>query len=93
MQVTGTSIARAVALVLLAGCGSLERAERASLEPFRLTPASSESWIEYVLPEEEETAWLRIPWRSTFADGLRDAAAERKPVLFWGMNGHPLGAT
>ena len=46
-----------------------------------------------VLPDPEELAWRTIPWRATLRDGVLDAVAERKPVLLWAMNGHPLGTT
>ena len=51
------------------------------------------SIIEYVVPSDDELQWRSIPWRPTLLDGLRDGAEERKPVLLWAMNGHPLGTT
>ena len=53
----------------------------------------SEAWAAYLRPAPGEAAWREIPWRTSFRDGLRDAADEGKPLLLWGMNGHPLGAT
>ena len=50
-------------------------------------------WREHILPELEEMAWSEIPWLSTFKDGILAADAANKPLLFWTMNGHPLGCT
>ena len=58
-----------------------------------LDASTADAWGSYVRPDEADAAWRQIPWRTTFSDGLRDAAAETKPLLLWGMNGHPLGAT
>jgi hypothetical protein len=44
-----------------------------------------------VLPAAEEDRWLAIPWRSRLWDAVEDARRERKPILLWAMNGHPLG--
>lgn len=57
------------------------------------TAANLSEWTEYVQPSPEEIAHEAIPWRTTFASGLRDASDQAKPLLFWGMNGHPLGCT
>ena len=46
-----------------------------------------------VLPATDELRWLAIPWRETLADALLEADASDRPVLRWGMNGHPLGCT
>jgi hypothetical protein len=36
-------------------------------------------------------AWLSIPWKTSLLEA-RDAAAEqKKPILIWSMDGHPLG--
>ena len=44
-----------------------------------------------VLPTAEEERWLAIPWRSRLWDAVEQARQERKPILLWAMNGHPLG--
>lgn len=51
------------------------------------------AWRHFLQPTEEELAWRRIPWLSTFGDGLTEARQARRPLLLWVMNGHPLGAT
>lgn len=69
-------------------------ARQGPLEPRpRLDAASLAAVIERVVPKPDELAWRTIPWRATLRAGLLDATTERKPVLLWAMNGHPLGTT
>ncbi len=58
-----------------------------------LTDETFERWRDYVLPAPDELLWLEIPWRPTFWRGVRAAHEQRKPILLWAMNGHPLGCT
>ncbi len=50
-------------------------------------------WRDYITPSEEELSFESIAWMVDFASGLKRAAEEGKPLLFWAMNGHPLGCT
>jgi len=50
-------------------------------------------WKNYITPTQNELAWTRIPWLSSFGEGMIQADAQQKPVLLWVMNGHPLGCT
>jgi hypothetical protein len=59
----------------------------------QLDAASLATVVQQVVPKPDELAWRAIPWRATLRAGLLDATAERKPVLLWAMNGHPLGTT
>jgi hypothetical protein len=34
-----------------------------------------------------------MPWLLTFGEGMLAASEQEKPLLFWAMNGHPLGCT
>ena len=52
-----------------------------------------ELWRQRIHPAPGERSYEVIPWLPTFADGVRRANEERKPLLFWAMNGHPLGCT
>lgn len=61
--------------------------------PVPLGEETFDAWRAYLVPGGADEAWRQIPWRASFAEGLRDAAREQKPLLLWGMNGHPLGAT
>ncbi len=58
-----------------------------------LTAANYIVWRDHILPAQSEMAWAEIPWLSTFKDGILAADAAEKPLLFWTMNGHPLGCT
>lgn len=51
------------------------------------------SWQTYVEPDTDELAFQRIPWLATYVDGVIRADTEKKPLLLWIMNGHPLGCT
>ena len=52
-----------------------------------------EAYRAAILPDEGERAWEQIRWYPSYAEGLREAADQGKPVLLWVMNGHPLGCT
>ena len=62
-------------------------------QSFQLDDKTYTMWQNFIKPTAEELAWTKISWRSTFYDGLVDADQLQKPVLFWAMNGHPLGCT
>ena len=62
-------------------------------EPFNLTEQNYELWKNYIKPTENDLLWTSIPWRSSFREGLKEADAQKKPMLLWVMNGHPLGCT
>ena len=71
---------------------ALERAAREVSVP-ELTFESLGRWRAHIRPRADELAWQSIPWATTFAEGVRRAHDEQKPLLFWAMNGHPLGCT
>ncbi len=58
-----------------------------------LNEQNYKSWRDHILPETSELAWEKIPWLTTFKDGLDAADRAGKPLLLWTMNGHPLGCT
>jgi hypothetical protein len=37
--------------------------------------------------------WRSIPWHISLLEAQRTAAAEKKPIFIWAMDGHPLGCT
>ena len=55
--------------------------------------ADLKAWSVHLRPCADELAWRAIPWLDTFAAGVLAADEEKKPLLFWAMNGHPLGCT
>lgn len=68
-----------------------EEAARPVVVPDLGDEAVRARWMEYVLPRAEETAWLELGWGSQLHAALGRARDAGKPVLFWAMNGHPLG--
>ena len=46
-----------------------------------------------VHPTPAELAWRKVDWKPTFWEGIVEAHKEKKPILLWTMNGHPLGHT
>ena len=42
---------------------------------------------------EGEQRWAEIPWQTDLTAARAKAARERKPLLMWIMDGHPLGCT
>ena len=55
--------------------------------------ATLDGWQQHIWPTPDEVRWMEIPWHATFGDGLAAAGRAAKPLLFWAMNGHPLGCT
>ena len=50
-------------------------------------------WREHVRPRGEEVSFEQIDWIPDFAGGIRASSEQQRPLLFWAMNGHPLGCT
>ena len=73
-------------LILFSACTQRENA-------FSLTTRNFDMWKNYITPTENDLAWTRIPWLSSFSEGMIQANTQQKPVLLWVMNGHPLGCT
>jgi hypothetical protein len=44
----------------------------------------------FILPKEKDLAWRKISWHRSLWEGVLEAQARDKPLLFWAMNGHPL---
>ena len=73
-------------IVFILSCSKVE-------DKFFLNTDNYKMWKDFIKPTGKELAWVQIPWRSTFYDGLIDADNNQKPLLLWVMNGHPLGCT
>jgi len=67
---------------LLWSCAAAPRAVDAQLE-----------WKTYILPTSDELGHEALPWLPTFGEGMLAASEQQRPLLFWAMNGHPLGCT
>lgn len=46
-----------------------------------------------IRPTADETAYRTIGWRNEFWPAVQEAQRLGRPILFWTMNGHPLGCT
>lgn len=46
-----------------------------------------------IRPSEAELAYRAIGWRNRFWPAVEEARRLGRPLLFWTMNGHPLGCT
>jgi hypothetical protein len=57
------------------------------------TAATHTRWLEFLLPDSTETAYRAVSWRTKFWPAVQEAKALGRPILFWTMNGHPLGCT
>ena len=81
---------------LAAGPDESWRAEAAAARALPL-PALQDAgiarWSEWIQPARAELGFEEIPWIASFAEGLQAAERAGRPLLFWAMNGHPLGCT
>ena len=75
----------ALPAALLSGC--------AGTPGVRLDEDSFDAWQAHLAPFPSELAWESLPWLSSYADGVVAAQEQRRPLLLWVMNGHPLGCT
>lgn len=57
------------------------------------TDENRAAWVAFLTPAADEVAHESIPWLPTFGEGVLAAEERDAPLLFWAMNGHPLGCT
>lgn len=67
--------------------------ESASIQAPAPTAESHARWFEFLEPDASETAYRAVAWRTQFWPAVAEAKALGRPILFWAMNGHPLGCT
>lgn len=60
------------------------------LLPDGLTVQEFEKLHRELQPPKNE-AWLSIPWKTSLLEARDLAAEQKKPILIWSMDGHPLG--
>lgn len=77
-----------LAAVLLASSAAAQ-----TLVPAGIDDADVGTWLDALTPPPAELVWLEVDWVPSFGAGVRRARLENKPLLFWAMNGHPLGCT
>ena len=60
-------------------------------------PGPTESNLSELLtriePSQSEQAYREIGWRNALWPAVQEARKLGRPILFWTMNGHPLGCT
>lgn len=61
-----------------------------SIEP---SATNLDAWIKFIQPSAQEASFKEIGWRNTFWPAVQEAKRLGRPILFWTMNGHPLGCT
>jgi hypothetical protein len=49
--------------------------------------------LEFIQPSAQEQSYKDIGWRIEFWPAVQEAKRLGRPILFWTMNGHPLGCT
>lgn len=52
---------------------------------------SLEERVRSILPTDDEDRWTKIAWHTNLAEARTLAEKQGKPILFWVMNGNPLG--
>ncbi len=77
-----------MSFTLAAGLSSGALAQSKALEP--LTEADFDK-IHKVLSAGKEDPWETIPWMISVREARLAAAKQKKPILLWAHNGHPLG--
>lgn len=50
-------------------------------------------WLAYIQPSKSEESYREIGWRNSLWPAVQEARRLGRPILFWTMNGHPLGCT
>lgn len=56
-------------------------------------PVDVDKWMKFIAPRPAEAKWRAIEWQPTLWDAVIAAHREKKPILLWTMNGHPLACT
>ena len=46
-----------------------------------------------VCPSPTEILWQQVEWEPSLWAGVVEAHRQKKPIMLWTMNGHPLGNT
>lgn len=59
-------------------------------DDFGLTKDNYDKWKTFILPTEDELAYLKLNWRTSLGPAINEARAKDKPILLWSYNGNPL---
>lgn len=79
-------------LALLAGLVASAPAQ-APVATRELADRELTALLAQIRPTADETAYRTIGWRNQFWPAVQEAQRLGRPILFWTMNGHPLGCT
>jgi hypothetical protein len=88
-----------LAAVLLAGEGQVNTVCKLgnitvpALNVNSLSPTQFEALLKEVTPSGPGERWREIPWETDLDMAREKARQEKKPLLMWVMDGHPLGCT
>lgn len=77
-------------ITLIAFGAALLGAQTQTTEP---NAQNYRSLIAMIQPNAKESAYKDIGWRNEFWPAVQEAKKLGRPILFWTMNGHPLGCT
>ena len=58
-----------------------------------LAPSDALRWLDHIVPKKSERTWAGIGWQPTLWDAVERAHEQKKPIVLWAMNGHPLACT
>jgi hypothetical protein len=53
-------------------------------------PAKAKAQYDFVMPRADERRWEQISWLLDLSEGVRQARAEKRPLLIWVSNEDPL---
>jgi len=85
-RLEGSNVSKTIAVLALAVLAQPSLAQELSEQTF-------EELYSYLVPKEKDLAWRKIPWRATLWEAVLEGQRLDRPILFWAMNGHPLGCT
>lgn len=57
------------------------------------TESNLSELLTMIEPAASEQAYREIGWRNALWPAVQEARKLGRPILFWTMNGHPLGCT
>lgn len=57
------------------------------------TEENFRDYLTFIQPALHEVKYREIGWRNKFWPAVQEARKLGRPILFWTMNGHPLGCT
>lgn len=76
-----------ITLIAMVACGAITGGQTVSAG--ELSPDSFENTHRLILPQKDESQWLRIPWLTDIRQAREQAAASGKPILIWSGGGSP----